>query len=268
MPWSGISISWRSLRTSNTGGSSVLRRLYATFWVSSLRRFARRAVSPRTSHRVSDKVACCNAIWVTACTETNAATQTLRPLGCWWTAKGGCAPSTGKPRRACVMLWTAPRGGRSCATGGNIAGVSPRTSTAGTPHVAPLCTTASFVPCKGNTFAGARARGDAPRRGTSMQWPVERVLVPRLPGIVVRLVFGGVALLALSVPRRDRRGPHETHAAARPTSVPVAATALWTACALLCGGAGPWPPGPTRAPWRWSFASIAIGGLPPWARYL
>ena len=80
--------------------------------------------------------------------ETYAATRTLRPLGCWQTAKDGHAPNTETPRRACAMPWTMPRGGRPCAIGGNASSRSPQSTTTSTPHVAPRRTTATFVPCK------------------------------------------------------------------------------------------------------------------------
>ena len=53
---------------------------------------------------------------------------------------------------------------RPCAPGGGVVCESPPTKTASTAHVVPPRTITSFVPCDGNTFAAAGARGGPSRR--------------------------------------------------------------------------------------------------------
>ena len=63
-------------------------------------------------------------------------------------------------------LWTAHQDMRPCAIGGGASGDNPPATTAGTPHVVPLRTTASFVLCEGSTFAPGGAHNGAPIVGS------------------------------------------------------------------------------------------------------
>ena len=124
MSSSGISISWRSLGTSN---ASVRRRLCISGGFSSCKRFIRCAVAPRCRCPIGGptKSSTVRPSGPMRALETFATLQTLGPLGCWWTAKDEPAPNTRMPRRACASPWTAPRGGQPCAIGGSAVGRSP-----------------------------------------------------------------------------------------------------------------------------------------------